>query len=124
MASNASQRQERIARNEARFREHNERVKSWNAAHKWVDPPVPDWSCECGWESCDEPVRVSFPEYEAVRAEPTRFFVVPSEGHVAPECERVIERHETYWVIEKIGAAAALAEALDSRSDGAELKSE
>jgi hypothetical protein len=109
-------REEALVRNEARFREYNERARASNAAHKWVDPPVPDWSCECGWENCKEPIRVALEEYEAVRAFPNRFLVVPDEGHVAPEVERVVERHADYWVVEKTGPAAALSAELDPRS--------
>lgn len=119
MSDESRRRQEVVARNEARFREHNEFVKGSNAAHKWVDPPVPDWSCECGWENCNEPVPASMAEYEAVRSVPTRFLVVPTEGHVAPEGERVVERHSGFWVIEKIGPAAAVSAALDPRSSSA-----
>jgi hypothetical protein len=111
-------REEALVRNEARFREYNERARPSNAAHKWVDPPVPDWSCECGWEGCKEPIRVGLEGYEAVRAFPTRFLVVPEEGHVAPAVERVVERHPDYWVVEKIGDAAALSAELDPRSGG------
>lgn len=116
MSNEFQRREEILARNEARFREHNEFVKPSNAAHNWVDPPVPDWSCECGWANCEEPVRASIAEYEAVRSVPTRFLVAPDEGHVAPECEHVVERHERYWVVEKEGSAAAIAAALDPRS--------
>lgn len=119
MSSASDRRQALVARNEARFREHNEWAKASNAAHRWVDPPVPDWSCECGWENCHEPVRVSVAEYEAVRSNPTRFLVVPSGDHVAPEGERVVERHANHWVIEKVGLAAATATALDPRSGSA-----
>ena len=111
------QRHEAIAHNEARFREHNERVKESNATYGWVDPPVPDWSCECGWQNCKEPVRLSVDEYEAVRANATHFLVVPDEGHVAPGAERVAERHARYWVVEKVGVAAALAVESDPRAD-------
>jgi hypothetical protein len=116
MSDEARNRQQILARNEARFREQNEFVKESNAAHTWVDPPVPDWSCECGWENCHESVPLSMAEYEAVRAVPTRFLVVPDEGHVAPDAERVVERHPRYWVVEKIRVAAAISTALDPRS--------
>lgn len=116
MAFEQTRREEAVVRNEARFREQNERVKASNAAHKWVDPPVPDWSCECGWESCTRPIRVPFAAYEAVRAVPTRFVVVPDQGHVAPEAERVVERYADYWVIEKVGPAAARSVELDPRA--------
>ena len=119
MSDESRRRQEVVARNEARLREHNEFVKESNAAHTWVDPPVPDWSCECGWENCHEPVPASMAEYEAVRSVPTRFLVMPNDGHVAPEGERVVERHTGYWVIEKVGPAAAISGALDPRSSSA-----
>jgi hypothetical protein len=38
-------------------------------------------------------------EYEAIRAEPTCFVVVP--GHERPEIERVVERHPAYLIVEK-----------------------
>jgi hypothetical protein len=38
-------------------------------------------------------------EYEAVRAEPTRFAVVPQ--HELPEIETAVERHPNYVVVEK-----------------------
>jgi hypothetical protein len=44
-------------------------------------------------------------EYELVRAqgEGTRFFVKPDDAHVVPEPEDVVERHERFWVVEKVG---------------------
>jgi hypothetical protein len=116
------ERHEALALNEARFREQNEHVKPSNAAYTWVDPPVPDWSCECGWKNCSEPVRLSVAEYNAVRATPTHFLVVPDEGHVAPDAERVVERHPRYWVIEKVGVAAAVAVESDPRAEGRDGK--
>jgi hypothetical protein len=38
-------------------------------------------------------------EYEALRAEPTRFAVVP--GHEVPDVERVVDRRPKYLVVEK-----------------------
>ena len=118
MGFDTTRREEAVVLNEARSREQNERVRSSNAAHSWVDPPVPDWSCECGWEGCAQPIRVALEDYEAVRAVPTRFLVVPDEAHVAREVERVVERHDGYWIVEKIGAAGALSAELDPRSGG------
>jgi hypothetical protein len=117
MSAGVSRRHELLAENEARFREQNERVKPSNAAYQWVDPPVPDWSCECGWKNCHEPVRLSVAEYEAVRADSKHFLVAPDEGHVAPDAERVVKRHPRYWVIEKVGVAAAVAVQSDPRAE-------
>jgi hypothetical protein len=45
-----------------------------------------------------------------------RFFVKPDVAHLVPEVEDVVERHERYWVVEKIGVAGELAERQDPRS--------
>ncbi len=114
-----SELQERAGENESRYRNLNERMEPHNAAHVWVDPPMPDWVCECASTECMKPVRLTFAEYEAVRAEPTRFFVLPDEEHLSLAVERVVERNERYWVVEKIGEAAEVSEQLDPRSSGA-----
>ena len=45
---------------------------------------------------------------------PERFLVTP--GHVQPEVEHVVEKHRVYWVVEKFGEAAEVAEQTDPRS--------
>lgn len=107
--------QERAARNESRYRALNERMEASNAVHVWVDPPMPDWVCECASPECMKPVRLTIAEYEAVRANSTHFFVLPSEEHLSPAVERVVERHDRYWVVEKIGEAAEMSDELDPR---------
>lgn len=116
MTSETSGLEERAARNQSRFREHNERVEGSNAMHVWFNPPLPDWTCECPNELCTEPVRMSVAEYEAVRAQPTHFLVAPSPTHVIPAVERVVALHERYWIVEKIDDAAEISEVLDPRS--------
>jgi hypothetical protein len=107
---------ERAARNQARFREYNERIEPHNAAHHWVDPPYADWVCECADLDCLQPVQLTIAEYESVRADPAHFLVAPSDDHVFPRVERVIEHNERYWVVEKQGDAGDAAERLDERS--------
>jgi len=106
----------RIAANENVLRERNERSKQSNAHTFWVDPPFPDWTCECGDVSCSQPIRLTVEEYEAVRAEATRFVIAPSSEHVAPEVERVIRREDRYWIVEKVGIGAEMSKELDPRS--------
>jgi hypothetical protein len=108
---------ERAARNEDRFRQLNEEIEPTNAAHAWFDPSMPDWVCECANEDCAQAVTLTVADYEAVRAEPTHFLVAPSAEHVVSGVERVVERHESYWVVEKVGEAGDLAEVLDERTD-------
>ena len=62
-------------------------------------------------------VRLTIAEYEAVRAESTHFLVVPSDEHLSPAVERVVQRNERYWVVEKLGEAAEVSEELDPRVD-------
>jgi hypothetical protein len=106
-------RQARIGENEALFREVNETVASAATARAVSEPIV--FLCECATGTCAESVPLYREEYEQVRAVPERFLVTP--GHVQPEVERVVEEHRDYWVVEKFGEAADVAEETDPRSD-------
>jgi hypothetical protein len=88
----------RLARNEAFYREVNERVAEVAHQFKEVETPL-GFTCECGAADCAEPIEMTLVEYEAIRADPTRFVVVP--GHERPEIESVVERHSAYLVVEK-----------------------
>jgi hypothetical protein len=105
-------RAERQGRNESLFREVNERIAEVNQTFHVEGRS--EFLCECSREECKEPVSISLDEYEGIRRESTRFFVLP--GHEDLSVERVIERTERYVVIEKIGDAAEEAEELDPRS--------
>lgn len=104
-----SLREERAARNEALFREVNERVASLAAegAHEV------GFVCECSDDACVDRLHLGRDEYHAVRADPRRFIVVP--GHEG-SFERVVERHATYSVVEKHGDAGRISEQHDPRS--------
>lgn len=104
--------QERYVRNESLFREVNERIAEVNEGFEVAGQT--DFLCECGRNQCLETVQLSRPEYEAVRAEGDRFVVRP--GHEVESVERVLERHKTYLVVEKIGEAGDESEVLDPRS--------
>jgi hypothetical protein len=107
---------DRIALNESLLRERNEALEAHNASVHWVDPPVADWYCECATLDCTIPVQLTIDEYEHVRANPRRFVIAPDKRHLRPEVEQVVARTERYWVVEKVGEAAEMAEALDPRS--------
>jgi hypothetical protein len=96
-----SERDERLAGNEALFREVNERVAEVATHFVEVETRTEsvDFTCECGRADCAEPITMTIVEYEAIRAESTHFAVVPE--HEQPEIEVVIERHPTYFVVEK-----------------------
>jgi hypothetical protein len=93
------ERERRLARNETLYREVNERVSELAEQFEAeTDSPV-GFICECGAADCTEPIPMILAEYEAIRAEPTHFAVLP--GHELPEIESVVERHLAYLVVEK-----------------------
>lgn len=105
-------RAERIGRNEALFREVNERIRELQ--EQFTVPPPLEVVCECGDETCTERLGVPVDVYEEVRASGGRFVVAP--GHVAPDVESVVERHRGFDVLRKDpGGPAQLAEATDPR---------
>jgi hypothetical protein len=106
-------REERVARNETLFREVNERIKKVNVTLATVE--ATDFLCECGDESCTLPISLTLTEYEAVRAEPTQFAIVP--GHVVPDVEQVVLSYHRYAVVVKTDPdAARIAEDEDPRT--------
>ena len=105
----------RVGRNQALYREVNERVREMNEAFDAL-LPIGEWICECANEQCFDKIEMTHEEYESVRAGERHFFVKPDDSHVASEAELVVERHERYWVVEKIGLAGAIAEREDPRA--------
>ena len=105
-----SESQERLARNEAFFRQANERINDASASgddgHQFF--------CECADPRCTERITLTTADYEWVRAKPTRF--VLARGHVAPEIEHVVEREGDHVVVEKHGIAARIATKLNPRA--------
>jgi hypothetical protein len=101
---------ERRARNEAIFRDANERIRD---AHRELGAPVArvPFLCECPDEHCRHIVRLAPEAYEEVRANPERFVVAP--GHEEDAAE--VDAGDGYVVIEKSGAEAALVRELDPR---------
>ena len=88
--------QERVALNEALFREVNENIlkASDDGRH-----PDAQFVCECGERNCEARVTLTMDEYQAVRIDPLRFFCKP--GHEIPHTEAVVERYDSYIVVEK-----------------------
>jgi hypothetical protein len=92
--------EERLASNEALFREVNERVAEISSQYEVeTDSGAVDFTCECGRADCSEPMTMTIAEYEAMREHATYFGVVPQ--HEQPEVETVVARHPRYFVVEK-----------------------
>lgn len=110
-----SQRDRRLAENEAAFRDVNESIR-YVAANAVDTVQTMHLVCECGDDTCAEFVDVTVAEYEAVRAVPTHFLVL--SGHVLGEIERVVSSNERFAVVEKRpGEPAEIARETDPRDD-------
>ena len=103
----------RIADNEGRFREINERLRADLRVVPDDDAPV-EFVCECGKVECAEPVRLTLAEYEAVRASSLDFAVAP--GHEIGDVEDVVDRNERYARVRKHPEAAPRVRASDPRN--------
>jgi len=111
-------RDERRARNEALFREVNERIEelSPDSADESEQEASIEFVCECSRADCTELIEMTLRQYESVRSDPRRFLVVP--GHEHTDTARVLERDSGFSVIEKLGAAGEIAVERDPRSSG------
>jgi hypothetical protein len=88
-------REERLAKNEALFREVNQRIEEIQG------PAVTtfDVVCECGDADCNETLEINPDKYGEVRTQPTHFLVIP--GHEILDVETVIESTARFNVVEK-----------------------
>ena len=109
--------EERMARNEALFREINERVEDVAEGFDVRgegDSLRIEFVCECGSLGCMERIELTRGQYEAVRAHPRRFAVV--RGHEDPSIARIVEQHGEVAVVEKLDHAAEIAVEHDPRA--------
>lgn len=91
----------RAARNEEIVRDVNRQIEEGAQLHE-VGSEMP-FHCECGRASCLEKIELRAQIYQPILAERYRFMVVLD--HVQPEVERVVEEHDSFVVVEKIGEA-------------------
>ena len=98
------ERERRIGLNEALFREANERIREVNETFATLTGEL-KLVCECGHGTCAEQISMKPGEYEALRAEPADFAIVP--GHEIPDVEEVISRGEEYAIVRKRKASHA-----------------
>jgi hypothetical protein len=105
--------EERMARNETRFREANERVGA-TAKRLGVEEPLP-FICECGREDCMQVVRVRPSDYERIRSVATHFLYAPGhERHISNSF--AVETLEGAVIVEKLDGPGRIAVETDPRS--------
>jgi len=107
-----SLRNRRFAANQTVFRRSNERLSRQLGA--FASGPV-QYVCECGDDSCGELISLLPYDYEHVRSNSAWFLIALDHEILSGASERRLETHEHHQVVEKSGAAGAIAEALDTR---------
>ena len=103
---------EQAAKNESTFRHANETLEGKAGELALGEEPTP-YLCECEDERCTKTVLLSREQYEAVRANPKRFVMVP--GHQEAD-NAVVQEEARYTVIEKSGQEGDLVAERDPRS--------
>jgi hypothetical protein len=96
--------EERAARNEALFREVNERVEE---LHEQLpsDGGSAEFVCECADDTGVARITVPLTTYERVRDDPRLFPVAKS--HVRPEIEHVVEEDDGFVIVRKDNPTSA-----------------
>lgn len=87
-------RAERLAANEARFREINEAAED-----RRRQTGKGRYVCECASSGCVSWIDVDSAEYGRIHSNARHFIVRPA--HERPDIERVVERSDDYLVVEK-----------------------
>jgi hypothetical protein len=105
--------EERIARNNATFRDANEHIGAAAGVYG-IDAPVP-FICECADTRCSEIVRMTLEEYEEVRADSRHFLNIPGHQAAAGGAAEVVAERNGYVIVEKLGRVGEIVEALDER---------
>ena len=108
---------ERIGRNDAIFRNANEGISAAAQAEE-IDDRVP-FICECADPACREIIQMSMEDYFEIREDPRLFLNVPGHEASAQGWAQVVESHDRYLVVEKIGPAGEVAEQLEGDPDPA-----
>jgi hypothetical protein len=103
-------RKHQIARNEALFREVNERVDEVSETRS---TETTDFLCECGNVDCTEAIALRDDEYEHVRSDPLLFAVKP--GHEIPDVEELVESNDRFSIVRKHASEGAIARLTDPR---------
>lgn len=111
-------RAEKIARNDAVFREANEEIAVAAADHGLSDGrPVP-FVCECSDARCTTIISLTLPEYRRVRSNPRWFAHAVGHEATLPGVVRTVEAHDRYTLVEKLGRAGEVAARLAEEPQG------
>ena len=97
----AQRSERRLVENELVFRQANTDIEQFmedmGAKHATTLP----FFCECSYINCRGRIEMSADEYQKIHANRRYFMLL--DGHDIPKVERIVERHENYNVVEKLG---------------------
>lgn len=100
---------EKIARNNAAFRDANDRIETAAADYGFWDGRSVPFLCECSDERCMTIVRMTLEEYSRVRSNPRWFTHAPGHEVEVGGVIETVEAHEHYVLVEKVGHAGEMA---------------
>jgi hypothetical protein len=105
--------QERVARNDAIFREANEGIQEAASTYDVLEQ-IP-FICECADGKCRELLVLSMDEYEEIRGNPRHFLNAPGHVRAGQGAAEVVDERGRYTIVEKTGYAGEIVERLDPR---------
>ena len=107
------ERTKKVARNQAMYRQVNERIEELNEAFDEMSGEFVV-VCECADPMCAEQIALSRDAYERTRANSAQFILRP--GHQAADIEDLVATEGHYVIVEKHeGEPARLARKTDAR---------
>jgi hypothetical protein len=98
----AADREARLAENQALFRMANERLEE-RVEEYGAGDSIP-FLCECADVSCLGRIDLTLSAYREVRANPSRFVILP--GHAMTEGERVVAERTGFQIVEKTASGS------------------
>src|SRR5262249_27740589 len=85
----------------------NERHFLAETGTRAIDTPIV-LECECTHAVCDQRIDLTPEQYQPIRSSAARYAVYPHDAHVEPEVDKVVERHISYWVVERRASVEVL----------------
>lgn len=106
---------ERIARNDAIFRDANEDIAAV-AEEQYAEGRLP-FVCECAEPTCREIVRLTLDDYREIRSDPRVFVNAVGHEETSMGSGEVIADRDGHVVIRKVGRAGEVAAELAGNDD-------
>jgi hypothetical protein len=91
---------ERIAKNNAIFREANQKIRAKADQHDAPMERIP-FLCECAREDCTQIVRLTLEQYTDVRSHPAHFLTAVGHEGAEEPLGQLVSKGDGYHIIEK-----------------------